>query len=82
MPTEPVVPADDADGLPGAKTGRRRGAPDAEAADGARAPLAADAADVLDGTAVEDRAGDPADRAEGSAARGRPREVAVEAEAA
>ena len=39
MPTGPVVPADDADGLPGAKTGRRLTAPGAEEADGAGAPL-------------------------------------------
>lgn len=78
MPTEPVVPADDADdGLPGANTGRRL-VPGAEAADGARAPLAAEAADVLDGVVDDDGAGEPADRAGGSAARARPPEVAAD----
>ena len=79
MPTGPVVPADDADGLPGAKTGRRLTAPGAEEADGAGAPLAAEAADALDGVVIAE----PADRTGGSADRARPPEVAAEgAEAA
>ena len=64
-----MVPADDAEGVPGAKTGRRRAAPDAGAGDCVGNPPvveAAEAAEVADapvGAIPEDRADGAADRA-------------------